>query len=373
MSASSGTSAAQGRIHNFSAGPAVLPVSVLEQVRDELLDWHGTGMSVMEMSHRSGAFESIINTAEADLRSLLGIGDDYTVLFMQGGATAQFWMAPLNLRPVGASADYILTGSWSKAALKEAQKSGGQARVAASTESENFKRIPAAHEWQLDPQAAYLHTTANNTIFGTEWFTDPVAPAGVPVVCDFSSDALSRPVDVSKYGMLYAGAQKNLGPAGVTLVILRKDLLGRTPAGLPAALDYKLAHDNKSLYNTPPCVAIYVVGLVLQWLKAQGGLAAIEVMNTRKAGLVYAAIDASGGFYRGHAEPASRSRMNLTFRLPSEDLEKAFVKQATAAGLDGLKGHRSVGGLRASLYNALPLASVEALVAFMHDFQGKNG
>jgi phosphoserine aminotransferase len=373
VSASSGTSAAQGRIHNFSAGPAVLPVSVLEQVRDELLDWHGTGMSVMEMSHRSAAFESIINTAEADLRSLLGIGADYTVLFMQGGATAQFWMVPLNLRAAGASADYVLTGAWSKAALKEAQRAAGKARVAASTESENFKRIPAASEWQLDPQAAYLHTTANNTIFGTEWFVDPEAPAGVPVVCDFSSDALSRPVDVNRYGLLYAGAQKNLGPAGVTLVILRTELLARVPAGLPAALDYKLAADNKSLYNTPPCVAIYVVGLVLQWLKAQGGLAAIEARNIHKAGLVYDTIDSSGGFYLGHAEPASRSRMNLTFRLPSEELEKAFVKQATAAGLDGLKGHRSVGGLRASLYNALPLASVEALVAFMRDFQRKNG
>jgi phosphoserine aminotransferase len=350
----------------------VLPESVLARVRDELLSWNGTGLSVMEMSHRSAAFESIIAKTEADLRALLDVGDDYAVLFLQGGATLQFNMLPLNLRPQGASADYVITGSWSQAALKEARK-GGAARVAGSTESESFARIPAQAELDLDPRAAYLHFTSNNTIYGTEWSAEPAAPAGVPLVCDFSSDALSRPLAVSKYGLLYAGAQKNLGPAGVTVVIVRPDLLARVPAGLPSMLDYKLMAGHRSLYNTPPCFAIYVVGLVLDWLRAEGGLRVIEARNVHKADLVYAAIDGSGGFYRGHARPHSRSRMNLTFRLPSEELEQTFVKQATAAGLDGLKGHRSVGGLRASLYNALPLASVEALIAFMRDFQRAHG
>jgi phosphoserine aminotransferase len=360
------------RIHNFSAGPAVLPESVLARVRDELLNWHGCGMSVMEMSHRSAAFESIIGQAEADLRALLGLSDDFAVLFVQGGASLQFSMLPMNLRAQGASADYVLTGSWSQAALKEARK-GGAARAAGSSEAEGFAYIPAPAQLDLDPQAAYLHFTSNNTIYGTEWFTEPAPPAGVPLVCDFSSDALSRPLDVARYGLLYGGAQKNLGPAGVTLVIVRKELLARVPAGLPSMLDYKLLADNRSLYNTPPCFAIYVVGLVLDWLRAEGGLQAIEARNAHKAGLLYAAIDGSGGFYRGHARPDSRSRMNVTFRLPSEELEKAFVKQATAAGLDGLKGHRSVGGLRASLYNALPLQAVEALVAFMREFQRTQG
>ena len=370
MSASDAKSTA--RLHNFSAGPAVLPEPVLERVREELLNWNGCGMSVMEMSHRSAAFESIIGKAEADLRALLGLSDDYAVLFLQGGATLQFTMVAANLRTAGASADYVLSGHWSKAALKEAQKAG-TARVAGSTEADGFKHVPAQADLQLDPQAAYLHFTSNNTIYGTEWFGEPIPPAGVPLVCDTSSDMLSRPIAVERYGLIYAGAQKNLGPAGVTLVIVRKDLLGRVPAGLPAMLDYKLLADNKSLYNTPPCFAIYVVGLVLDWLRGLGGLAEMEKRNAHKAGLVYAAIDGSGGFYRGHARPDCRSRMNITFRLPSEELEKAFVKQSTAAGLDGLKGHRSVGGLRASTYNALPLRSVETLVQFMQDFQRRNG
>ncbi len=367
-----GTATAAGRIHNFSAGPGVLPESVLRRVRDELLDWHGRGLSVMEMSHRSSAFEEILGQAEADLRALLGLGDEFAVLFLQGGASLQFSMLPMNLRPAGASADYVLTGSWSQAALKEAKK-GGAARVAASSEGDAFARILAQAELDLDPRAAYLHFTSNNTIYGTEWFHEPEPPAGVPLMCDFSSDALSRPLDASRYGLLYAGAQKNLGPAGVTLVIVRRDLLARVPAGLPALLDYRLLAEQRSLYNTPPCFAIYVVGLVLDWLRGEGGLGAIEQRNVHKAGLVYAVIDDSGGFYRGHARPDSRSRMNVTFRLPSEALEAAFAKQATSAGLDGLKGHRSVGGLRASLYNALPLASVEALVAFMRDFQRAHG
>jgi phosphoserine aminotransferase len=360
------------RVHNFGAGPAVLPMPVLERVQAELFDYAGTGMSVLEMSHRSAAFEGIIQAAEADLRSLLGLGADHAVLFLQGGASLQFATVPANLRGAGASADYVLSGHWSKAALKEAQKSG-RARVAASTESSAFDRVPAQGELDLDPEAAFLHFTSNNTIYGTQWSIDPEPPAAVPLVCDASSDALSRPIDVSRYGLVYAGAQKNLGPAGVTLVIVRRELLERTPGGLPAVLDYRLMAENKSLYNTPPTFAIYVVGLVLKWIAGLGGLAALAQRNEEKAALLYDAIDASGGYYRGHAQPASRSRMNVTFRLPSEELEKAFLKEAQANELDGLKGHRSVGGLRASIYNACPPESVRALSTFMREFQRRRG
>ncbi len=360
------------RVHNFGAGPAVLPVSVLERVQSELLDYAGTGMSVMEMSHRSAAFEAIIQKAEADLRSLLGLGDGHAVLFLQGGASLQFAMVPANLRAAGASADYVLSGHWSKAALKEAQKSG-RARVAGSTESSAFDHVPAQGELDLDPDAAYLHFTSNNTIYGTQWSIDPEPATGVPLVCDASSDALSRPVDVSRYGLLYAGAQKNLGPAGVALVVVRRELLERTPGGLPAMLDYRLMAEHKSLYNTPPTFAVYVVGLVLQWIRELGGLAELGRRNEAKAAVLYDAIDGSGGFYRGHAQKASRSRMNVTFRLQTEELEKGFLKEAQAEGLDGLKGHRSVGGLRASIYNACPLESVRALAAFMREFQRRRG
>jgi phosphoserine aminotransferase len=360
------------RIHNFGAGPAVLPLGVLEQVQAELLDYAGTGMSVMELSHRSAAFEGIIQRAEADLRTLAGIGSDFAVLFLQGGASLQFAMVPANLRPSGASADYVLSGHWSKAALKEAEKSG-RTRVAGSTEASKFDRVPAQSELDLDPEAAYLHFTSNNTIYGTQWSREPEPPAGVPLVCDASSDALSRPIDASRYGVYYAGAQKNLGPAGVVLVVVRKDLLARTPGGVPALLDYRLMAEHKSLYNTPPTFAVYVVGLVLRALVETGGLAAAAQRNEAKAALLYQAIDASGGFYRGHAQPASRSRMNVTFRLPSEDLEKAFLKEAQAAGLDGLKGHRSVGGLRASIYNACSAQAVQALAGFMSEFKRRRG
>ncbi len=363
---------AVSRVHNFGAGPAVLPEPVLEQVRSELLDYQGTGMSVLEMSHRSPAFEAIIRRAEADLRSLAGLTDDHAVLFLQGGASLQFAMVPMNLRPVGASADYLITGHWSKTALKEAEKLGA-VRVAGSSEAARFDRIPAAGELVLDAKAAYLHFTSNNTIYGTEWAVEPSPPAGVPLVCDGSSDVLSRPIDFGRYGLLYAGAQKNLGPAGATVVIVRRDLLGRVPTGLPVMLDYRFQAENKSLYNTPPCFAVYVLGLVLRWMIDLGGLPEVARRNEAKAALLYRAIDESDGFYRGHARPDSRSRMNVTFRLPSEDLEGAFVKEATAAGLDGLKGHRSVGGLRASLYNALPVASVQALVDFMGDFRRRRG
>ncbi len=366
------TTTAVARVHNFGAGPAVLPLPVLERVRAELLDYAGTGMSVMEMSHRSAAFEGIIQKAEADLRALLGLGTDHAVMFLQGGASLQFAMVPANLRAASASADYVLSGHWSKAALKEAQKAG-RARVAGSTEASGFDRVPAQGELDLDPGAAYLHFTSNNTIYGTQWATPPEPPPGVPLVCDGSSDALSRLIDVSRYGLLYAGAQKNLGPAGVTVVVVRKELLERTPGGLPAMLDYRLMAEKASLYNTPPTFAIYVVGLVLEWLIQTGGLAEAGRRNEAKAALLYEAIDASGGFYRGHAQPPSRSRMNVTFRLPSEELEKAFLKEAQVERLDGLKGHRSVGGLRASIYNACPIESIRALAGFMGEFRRRRG
>jgi len=360
------------RVHNFNAGPSVLPDSVLEKAQYELLDYQGCGMSVMEMSHRSKEFESIIQAAEADLRELMGIPANYKVLFLQGGASLQFAMLPMNLRPAGASADYIITGAWSKTAAKEGAKLGAT-RTAFSAESEGFKRLPAAAELLLDPEAAYVHFCHNETIHGVEFKHEPVTTSGVPLICDMSSDFLSQPVDVAQYAMIYAGAQKNAGPAGVVVAIIRDDMLTRVPEKLPVMLDYKLMADNGSLYNTPPCFSIYMVGLVLKWLKELGGLAAMEKINQEKAGLVYGAIDQSGGFYRGHAVPAARSIMNIPFRMPSEELEDLFVKDAKKAELIGLKGHRSVGGLRASLYNALSVSSAKTLTQFMAEFQRKHG
>ncbi len=360
------------RAHNFNAGPAVLPVSVLEQAQAEMLDYQGSGMSVMEMSHRSKVFEDIIQTAEADLRELMGIPGNYKVLFLQGGASLQFAMIPMNLRPAGASADYIVTGAWSRTSQKESAKLGA-ARIAFSSEAKGFNCLPDPAEIQYDPKAAYVHFCANETIHGVEWKGEPTPPEGVPLVGDVSSDFVSRPIDVSKYAFIYAGAQKNAGPAGTVVVIIREDLLARVPANLPVMLDYKVMVENTSLYNTPPCYSIYMVGLVFKWLKGLGGLSAIQKINTEKAGLVYNVIDTSGGFYRGHAQPEARSNMNIPFRLPSEELEKAFVKESEKAGMVGLKGHRSVGGLRASLYNALPMESVKELVSFMKEFQRMNG
>jgi len=360
------------RVFNFNPGPATLPEVVLEQARDELLDYAGTGMSVMEISHRSPQFEELLNQAITNLRALLSIPDKYRVLFLQGGASLQFAMAPMNLRPAGASADYILTGAWAKAAIKEAEKLG-QTRAIGSTEKDNFNRLPEAAELEFDPNAAYLHFTSNETIHGLEWAAEPLGPESVPLVCDASSNIASKPIDVSKYGMIYAGAQKNLGPSGVALVIIHDDLLGKAPPKLPVMLDYKALAESNSLHNTPPCFAIYIVGLVLNWLKANGGVEGIARRNAEKAALVYNAIDSSGGFYRGHAQPQSRSRMNVTFRLPSEELEKRFVKQAEAQRLIGLKGHRSVGGLRASLYNAFPVEGARTLAQFMAEFQRSNG
>jgi len=359
------------RIYNFSAGPAVLPIPVLEEAQRHLLTLPGVGMSVLEISHRSKPFDEIIQGAEADLRHLLNIPDHYKVLFLQGGASLQFTMVPMNLLAKDRSADYIITGHWSQAALKEAKKLG-QTRVAGSTEDSHFTRIPAQEELKIDPQAAYAHFTSNNTIYGTEWRTEPET-GGVPLVCDASSNFLSKPIEIEKYGVLYAGAQKNAGPSGVTFVIIRDDLLERVPSGLPAMLDYRLMAEKESLYNTPPCFAIYLARLVFKWLREEvGGLANIQRINEEKAKLLYNAIDASD-FYRGHAEPGSRSLMNVTFRLPNEELEKTFAKEATAAGLDGLKGHRSVGGLRASIYNAFPREGVVKLVEFMREFERKHG
>jgi phosphoserine aminotransferase len=358
------------RIFNFSAGPAVLPLEVLEEAQRDLISLPGVGMSILEISHRSKAFDDVIEGCEADLRALAGIPPNYHVLFLQGGASLQFSMVPMNILPPGGSADYIVTGSWSQKAVKEAKRVGG-VKIAATTEGENFARVPRQEELTLDPNAAYVHYTTNNTIFGTEWHYVP-AVGNVPLVADTSSDMYSRPIDVSKYGLIYAGAQKNLGPSGLTLVIVREDLVARTPASLPTMLQYSVHVENKSMYNTPPVFGVYIMRLVLKWLIAQGGLAAIDQQNARKAALLYAEIDRTG-FYRGHARADSRSRMNVTFRLPSEELEKKFAKEATAAGLDGLKGHRSVGGLRASIYNAFPEPGVQALVSFMQEFERTNG
>lgn len=360
------------RVANFNAGPAVLPLTVLQEAQNELLDYHGSGMSIMEISHRSKDFEAVIQTAEADLRELLGIPAEYKVMFLQGGASLQFAMIPMNFKAPNASADYIVTGTWSKGAFKEASKLG-PAHAAASTEDTNFNRLPSTTEIQCDPQAAYLHYTSNETIHGVEFKNEPVPPAGVPLFCDMSSDFVSRPVNVSKYAFIYAGAQKNAGPAGVTIIIARGDMLERVPANLPALLNYKTLAESGSMHNTPPCWSIYIVGLVMKWLKSLGGLEAIAEINAKKASNIYKVIDASGGFYRGHANPECRSAMNVTFRLPNEDLEKSFAKAAEAQGLIGLKGHRSVGGMRASIYNALPIEATQVLAEFMVEFQKKNG
>ena len=358
------------RVFNFSAGPAVLPVPVLEEARRDLLALPGVGMSVMEISHRSRTFEGILDAALGGIRALAGVPAGYRVLMLQGGASLQFSMVPMNLRVAGATADYIDTGSWSSKAIKEASRAG-TVNVAASSKADGYVRIPSQGELRLTPGAAYVHMTSNNTIFGTEWKTLPEVGAA-PLVCDASSDLFSRPVDVSRFGLIYAGAQKNLGPAGVTLVILREDLLERSAATLPSMLSYKVHADNNSLYNTPNTLGIYLLGLTVKWLRAQDGLEAVGAANERKAGKLYAEIDRTG-FYRGTARHADRSLMNVTFRLANEDLEATFVKEATAAGLDGLEGHRSVGGMRASIYNAFPEDGVDALVDFMREFERTRG
>jgi phosphoserine aminotransferase len=358
------------RIHNFSAGPAVLPVAVLEEAQRHLTALPGIGMSVMEISHRSKAFEDILNKAVEDIRALANIPAGYKVLMLQGGASLQFSMVPMNLLGAGQTADYIDTGSWADKAIKEARKVG-KVNVTGSTKADGYNRIPRPAEISLTPGAAYVHLTTNNTIEGTEWQTVPDV-GDVPLVADASSNMFDGPVDVAKFGLIYAGAQKNLGPSGVTLVIVREDLLARSADTLPTMLNYKVHAENDSLYNTPNTFGVYILGLTMKWLRSLGGLDGIGRINRRKADKLYAEIDRTG-FYRGTAQKDSRSVMNVTFRLATEELEKVFVKESTAAGLDGLKGHRSVGGMRASIYNAFPEEGIDALIEFMREFERKRG
>ena len=358
------------RVYNFSSGPAVLPLPVLEEIQRDLMALPGVGMSILEISHRSAAFEAILAKAEADVRAVAGIPSNYKVLFLQGGASTQFSMVPMNLLTAGATADYVDSGSWGEKAIKEAKKAG-TVNVAASTRSENYSRIPAQAELTLTPGAAYVHITSNNTIEGTEYKTLPDV-GGAPLVNDTSSDMFSRPLDVASHALIYAGAQKNLGPSGVTLVIIREDMLARSQKSLPTMMNYAVQAENGSMYNTPPTFAVYTLGLVMKWLIANGGLAAMAQINERKAATLYAEIDRTG-FYRGTAHTDCRSLMNVTFRLATEELEKQFVKESTAAGLDGLKGHRSVGGMRASIYNAFPEQGIDTLVAFMREFERQRG
>jgi phosphoserine aminotransferase len=358
------------RVYNFSAGPAVLPLPVLEEAQRHLVSLPGVGMSVMEISHRSKTFEDLLSTAIADMRGLAHIPAHYRILMLQGGATQQFSMVPMNLLTPGAAADYIDTGSWADKAAKEAKKVG-KVNIAATTKAEGYSRIPRQDELTLTRGAAYVHITTNNTIEGTEWKTLPEV-GDAPLVADASSDIFSGPIEVARFGLVYAGAQKNLGPSGVTVVIVREDLLARSTDVLPVMLNYKVQADNNSLYNTPNTFGVYILGLTMKWLKSIGGLPAIARINQRKAAKLYAEIDRSG-FYRGTAQPQSRSLMNVTFRLATEELEALFVKESTAAGLDGLKGHRAVGGMRASIYNAFPEEGVDALVDFMKEFERRYG
>jgi phosphoserine aminotransferase len=359
------------RIFNFSAGPAVLPEPVLRKAQEAVWDVAGSGIGIMEHSHRGKVFDRIRDEAEQACRDLAGIPDNYRVLFLQGGASLQFSMVPMNLLPPDRTADYLLTGVWAQKAVKEAKVLGAKVHIAASSESTNFDRIPKASEITYSERPAYVHLTTNNTIFGTQWRSEPSVPAGVPLVADTSSDMYSRPIDVSRYGLIYAGAQKNLGPSGVVLVIIRNDLVEAGPKTLPTMLQYRTHAAEKSLYNTPPTFGIYVMGEVFKWIQSEGGLKGIAEHNESKARLLYDFIDQSD-FFRGTAQTDSRSLMNICFRAPTEDLENKFVAEATKRGLDGLKGHRSVGGMRASVYNACPRGAVEALVAFMKEFEQAN-
>jgi phosphoserine aminotransferase len=358
------------RVFNFSAGPAVLPEPVLRQAAEEMLSWHDSGMSVMEMSHRGKEFVAIHAQAEADLRELLRIPEHYKVLFLQGGAAAQFAMIPLNLLWRKSGADYINTGQWSTKAIGEAKKFC-RVNVAASSEDQNFTYIPDPKDWKLDPNAAYVHITSNETIGGVEFHWTPDT-ADVPLVTDASSHILSRPIDVDRYGLIYAGAQKNIGPAGLTIVIVRDDLIGRSAATTPSVFDFKVQAESDSMYNTPPTYGIYIAGLVFQWLKGLGGVAGMEQRNIAKANLLYEYLD-QAEFYHSPVAKRDRSRMNVPFTLRSETLDSAFLKAAEARGLTQLKGHRSVGGMRASIYNAMPIEGVQALVQFMREFEREHG
>jgi phosphoserine aminotransferase len=359
------------RIFNFSAGPAVLPEPVLRKAQEAVWDVAGSGIGIMEHSHRGKVFDRIRDEAEQACRDLAGIPANYQVLFLQGGASLQFSMVPMNLLPPDRTADYLLTGVWAQKAVKEAKMVGAKVHLAASSESTNFDRIPKASEIKYSERPAYVHLTTNNTIYGTQWRSEPAVPAGVPLVADTSSDMYSRPIDVSRYGLVYAGAQKNLGPSGVVLVIVRDDLVEAGPKTLPTMLQYRTHAAEKSLYNTPPTFGIYVMGEVFKWIQSEGGLKGVAEHNESKARLLYDFIDQSD-FFRGTAQTDSRSLMNICFRAPTEELESKFVAEATKRGLDGLKGHRSVGGMRASVYNACPRAAVEALVAFMKEFEQAN-
>jgi len=359
------------RIFNFSAGPAVLPEPVLRKAQEAVWDVAGSGIGIMEHSHRGKVFDRIRDEAEQACRDLAGIPDNYRVLFLQGGASLQFSMVPMNLLPPDRTADYLLTGVWAQKAVKEAKVLGAKVHVAASSESTNFDRIPQPSEIKYSERPAYVHLTTNNTIYGTQWRSEPAVPAGVPLVADTSSDMYSRPIDVSRYGLIYAGAQKNLGPSGVVLVIVRDDLVEAGPKTLPTMLQYRTHAAEKSLYNTPPTFGIYVMGEVFKWIQSDGGLEAMAEHNESKAALLYDFIDQTD-FFRGTAQADSRSRMNVCFRAPTEELENKFIAEATKRGLDGLKGHRNAGGMRASIYNACPRAAVEALVAFMKEFEQAN-
>ncbi|ESU32494.1 hypothetical protein G3A_10920 [Bacillus sp. 17376] len=358
------------RALNFNAGPAALPESALAKAEKEMMNYQGSGMAVMELSHRSKEFEEINERTKNLLRNLLTIPDEYEILFLQGGASLQFSMVPMNLLEEGSIASYVLTGTWSEKALKEAQKVGN-AVIAASSKNANYRFIPSSSEIDIPAESSYLHITTNNTIYGTQWHS---IPENLPVslVADMSSDILSRPLNLSAYGLIYAGAQKNLGPSGVTVVIIHKDLLNRSRPGLPSMLDYRVHADSQSLYNTPPTLSIYFLMLVLQWAEELGGVKQLEQLNKQKAALLYDAVDSSGGFYTGHAEEKSRSLMNVTFTLNNEDLTSAFLHEAEESGFIGLAGHRSVGGCRASIYNAVPLENVEKLSDFMNVFRSKN-
>ncbi len=356
------------RVYNFSPGPATLPVEVLEQASKDIVNYQGTGMGLIELSHRSKEFMAVADTTEKLLRELMEIPDNYKVLFLQGGASSQFYMIPMNLLGKGKKASYLNTGTWSKKAIKEA-KLFGEIEVAFSSEEQTFNRVPTPDEYSVSPDSEYLYFVSNNTIYGTQF---PAFPAtGNVLISDMSSDILSRKIDVSQFGIIFAGAQKNMGPSGVTIVIIRDDLLERTPENTPTMLSYKTHADKGSMFNTPPCFSIYAVGEVLKWLKKQGGVEAIEAINREKAGLLYDCID-STDYYRGHAEKASRSLMNISFNLPHADLEAKFIAEAAAIGLNGLKGHRSIGGCRASIYNAFPREGVVKLVAFMKEFEAAN-
>ncbi|MFT5125267.1 MAG: phosphoserine aminotransferase [Candidatus Omnitrophota bacterium] len=357
------------RIYNFSAGPATLPLSCLEEARDQLVDYKGAGFSIMEASHRGKEYDAVHNQALDNLKTLMGISDDYSVLFLQGGATTQFAMIPMNLLGAGQTADYINCGAWAKKAIKEAQIVG-QVNIAGDTGSDIPTRMPANDSLQLTDGAAYLHITSNETIGGNQYKDFPTSPA--PLVADMSSDILSRKIDVNDFGLIYAGAQKNLGPSGLAVVVLRNDLAERVPETVPGIFRYAAHMKANSMLNTPPCFGIYMLSLTTQWMIDQGGVEAMQVINDRKAAKLYDAIDASD-FYKGTAAPDYRSTMNVTFRIANEDLEAPFIAEAAAQGMAGLKGHRDVGGIRASIYNAFPEAGVEALVAFMQDFAQKNG